>query len=51
MHYSWDWLIFFKPSVTGEGVYGLMLLRGLLWTVVLSLLAWTLALGLSLIHI
>ena len=49
MHYSWDWLIFFKPSVTGEGVYGLMLLRGLLWTVVLSLLAWTLALGLGLI--
>ena len=49
MHYSWDWLIFFKPSVTGEGLYGLMLLRGLLWTVVLSLLAWTLALGLGLI--
>jgi glutamate/aspartate transport system permease protein len=49
MHYSWDWLIFFKPSVTGEGLYGLMLLRGLLWTVALSLLAWTLALGLGLI--
>lgn len=49
MHYSWDWLIFFKPSVTGEGLYGLMLLRGLLWTVALSLLAWTLALGIGLI--
>ncbi|WP_454909484.1 amino acid ABC transporter permease [Variovorax gossypii] len=49
MHYNWDWLIFFKPSVTGEGLYGLMLLRGLLWTVALSLLAWTLALGLGLI--
>jgi len=48
MHYTWDWLIFFKPSVTGEGMYGLMLLRGLLWTVVLSLLAWTLALGIGL---
>ncbi|MGQ3052388.1 MAG: amino acid ABC transporter permease [Roseateles sp.] len=49
MHYSWDWLIFFKPSVTGEGLYGMMLLRGLLWTVALSLLAWTLALGIGLI--
>ncbi|PBI91480.1 Inner membrane amino-acid ABC transporter permease protein YecS [Variovorax boronicumulans] len=49
MHYTWDWLIFFKPSVTGEGLYGLMLVRGLLWTVALSLLAWTLALGLGLI--
>lgn len=49
MHYSWDWLIFLKPSVTGEGLYGLMLLRGLLWTVLLSLLAWTLALGIGLV--
>ena len=49
MHYTWDWLIFFKPSVTGEGLYGLMLLRGLWWTVLLSLMAWALALGLGLV--
>lgn len=49
MQYSWDWLIFFKPSVTGEGLYGLMLLRGLGWTVLLSLLGWVLALGIALV--
>ncbi len=49
MQYSWDWLVFFKPSVTGEGLYGLMLLRGLGWTVLLSLLAWVLALGIALV--
>jgi glutamate/aspartate transport system permease protein len=49
MQYSWDWLVFFKPSVTGEGLYGLMLLRGVGWTVLLSLLAWTMALGLGLV--
>lgn len=48
MLYSWDWLIFFKPSVTGEGLYGLMVLRGLGWTMLLSLLAWVLAFGIAL---
>lgn len=49
MNYNWDWLIFFKPSVTGEGLYGEMLLRGLGWTVGLSLLSWAIALGLGLL--
>lgn len=49
MNYNWDWLIFFKPSVTGEGLYGEMLLRGLGWTLGLSLLSWVLALGLGLL--
>ena len=49
MQYSWDWLVFFKPSVTGEGLYGLMLLRGLGWTVLLSILAWCIALVLGLV--
>jgi glutamate/aspartate transport system permease protein len=49
MNYSWDWLIYFKQSVTGEGLYGEMLLRGLGWTLSLSLLSWALALGLGLL--
>ncbi|MDP1001542.1 amino acid ABC transporter permease, partial [Klebsiella pneumoniae] len=47
MNYSWDWLIYFKPSVTGEGLYGAMLLTGLGWTLLISLLSWTLALALG----
>ena len=49
MQYSWDWLVFFKPSVTGEGLYGWMLLRGLAWTVSVSLVSWFLALGIGLV--
>jgi len=45
MNYSWDWLVFFKQSVTGEGLYGLMLLKGLGWTLLISLLSWVMALG------
>lgn len=47
MQYSWDWLIFLKPSVTGEGLYGWMLLRGLAWTIAVSLVSWFLALGIG----
>ncbi len=49
MNYAWDWLIYFKPSITGEGYYWEMLLRGFAWTVSLSLLAWTIALALGLL--
>lgn len=49
MNYSWDWLIFFKPSMSGEGLYGLMLLRGALWTVALSLCAWLLAFAIGIV--
>ena len=49
MQYSWDWLVFFRPSVTGEGPYGWMLLRGLAWTVSVSLVSWFLALGIGLV--
>ena len=48
VQYAWDWLIFFKPSVTGEGLYGLMLVKGLGWTILLSSLAWIIALALGL---
>lgn len=44
MNYSWDWLIFFRQSVTGEGFYWEMIARGLGWTVLVSLLSWILAL-------
>jgi glutamate/aspartate transport system permease protein len=47
MDYSWDWLILFKPSVTGEGLYATMLLKGLGWTLLISLLSWVVALALG----
>lgn len=49
MTYAWDWLIFFKPSASGEGLYGLMLVRGLIWTLVISLLAWSLGLAIGVV--
>lgn len=49
MQYSWDFLIFLKPSLTGEGAYAWVLARGLGWTVLLSLSAWVLALVLALV--
>jgi glutamate/aspartate transport system permease protein len=47
MNYSWDWSVFFKPAVTGEGLYGVLLFDGVLWTLSLSLLSWCLALVLG----
>ncbi len=50
MNYDWDWLILLKPSLTGEGLYGTMLLKGLGWTLLISLVSWvvSLALGIAL---
>jgi len=48
VNYSWDFLVYFKQSVTGEGVYWRLLATGLGWTVLLSLSAWVLALALAL---
>lgn len=47
MNYDWDWLVFFRQSVTGEGYYWEMVARGLGWTVTISLLSWFLALGIG----
>lgn len=47
MNYSWDWLIFLQPSITGEGAYGYLLLRGLLWTLAISSLSWVLAVAIA----
>jgi len=47
MNYNWDWLVFFRQSVTGEGYYWEMIARGLGWTVTISLLSWFLALGIG----
>lgn len=47
MDYDWDWLVLFKESVTGEGLYGAMLLKGLGWTLLLSLVSWIVSLGLG----
>lgn len=45
MQYSWDFMIYFKPSLTGEGDYWELILQGLGRTVFLSLLSWVLALS------
>ncbi len=47
MNYSWDWLVFFRQSVTGEGYYWQMIARGLGWTIAISLLSWAVALVLG----
>jgi glutamate/aspartate transport system permease protein len=44
MDYSWDWLVFVKPSVSGDGSYGAMLLGGLGWTILISVTSWIVAL-------
>lgn len=44
MNYTWDWTLFFRESATGEGLYGELMLRGLSWTLAISLLSWGLAL-------
>ena len=44
MNYAWDWLVFFRQSVTGEGFYWEMVLRGVVWTISLSLASWVFAL-------
>lgn len=50
MGYDWDWLILLRESVTGEGLYGVMLLKGLGWTLFIALVSWfvSLALGVAL---
>lgn len=45
MNYNWNWHIFLEPSPEGTGTYLDMLLSGLLWTILTSLGAWTVALA------
>jgi len=47
MNYNWDWSIFLQPSVTGEGLYGVLFAQGIGWTLAISLLSWALALVLG----
>lgn len=49
MYYHWDFLVYFKPALTGEGAYWVTLAKGLGWTVSLSLACWVLALLLALV--
>jgi glutamate/aspartate transport system permease protein len=49
MQYTWDFWIFLKPSLTGEGAYWQTLARGLGWTLLLSLLCWAAGLCLALV--
>lgn len=47
MNYNWNWGIFFDPSPEGTGNYLDMLLSGLWFTILVSLLAWIIALALG----
>ncbi|HEY9460875.1 MAG TPA: amino acid ABC transporter permease [Paralcaligenes sp.] len=44
MNYNWNWLIFWTPAADGTGTYLHTLIRGLYWTVGVSILAWIIAL-------
>ncbi len=44
MNYNWNWRIFFEASPEGTGTYLDMLINGLVWTIITSLAAWTVAL-------
>lgn len=45
MNYNWDWFVFFRESVLGDGTYMDWLLRGTFWTIATSLSAWIIALS------
>lgn len=47
MNYHWNWSIFFEMSPEGGGTYLDMLLRGIGWTLLTALAAWTIAFGLG----
>jgi glutamate/aspartate transport system permease protein len=47
--YSWNWLIFFQSVPTRDATYLDWLLSGLLWTAVVSLSAWVMALALGVV--
>ncbi len=49
MNYHWNWAVFLSPVPSGETNYLGWLLVGAQWTLVLSLLAWVVALGLGII--
>jgi glutamate/aspartate transport system permease protein len=47
--YSWNWLIFFESVPTRDATYLDWVLSGLLWTAVVSLSAWVMALALGIV--
>ena len=49
MNYHWNWAVFLSPVPSGETNYLGWLLVGAQWTLVLSLLAWLVALVLGLL--
>ncbi|MCB5362615.1 amino acid ABC transporter permease [Pusillimonas sp. CC-YST705] len=49
MDYNWNWKIFFEPSPDGSGTYLYTLIRGLYWTLGVSVAAWWLALALGVV--
>jgi glutamate/aspartate transport system permease protein len=44
MNYNWNWSIFWDPAPDGTGTYFYTLIRGLYWTLGVSVLAWIIAL-------
>lgn len=47
MSYNWNWSVFFDPSPDGTGTYLYTLIRGVYWTLGVSVCAWTIALVLG----
>ena len=47
MNYNWNWSVFWDPAPDGTGTYLYTLIRGLYWTIGLSVLAWIIALVLG----
>ena len=47
--YNWNWLIFFQDVPTRDATYLDWLLSGLLWTALVSLTAWVMALALGIV--
>src|SRR3546814_7534295 len=44
MNYHWNWLMFWAPAPDGTGTYLHTLIRGMYWTLGVSVLAWVIAL-------
>lgn len=49
MNYNWNWQVFLEPSPDGSGTYLYTLIRGVYWTLGVSLAAWVIALAVGLV--
>ncbi|MGB6242360.1 MAG: amino acid ABC transporter permease [Castellaniella sp.] len=49
MNYNWNWLIFWADAPDGTGTYLYTLIRGMYWTLGVSVLAWVIALAVGVV--